>query len=287
MTFVVNHQVIPTEVAPARRLFLLHGIYGSLRNWKSFALDLAAANRSLEIVLVDLRNHGASQGAPAPHTLSACADDLAALAAKLGGDPAIVCGHSFGGKVAIVYAERHGRNLEQLIVLDSPPGRGRPEEPTETEAGKVLAVMRDMPMPVASRAEVARQIASRGVAPGVAQWMATNLRPHASGGYVWHFDLAALEAMLIDYWSVDGWPLLEAPPSGLRVDIVRAERSDRFTPDDVDHLRALGAAGKLGYYVLPDAAHWLHVDNPRGLLALLTALLSGPSTSRAATAGRV
>lgn len=285
MAFVPHHQIVTApDSEPDRRVFLLHGIYGSLRNWKSFAIDLAAANPRCEVVLVDLRNHGASQGAPPPHTLRACADDLAELARALGGAPEVVIGHSFGGKVAITYAQLHGAEdhgprdhggaLRHLIVLDSPPGRGRPEEPTSTEAGKVLAVMKRMPLPVASRAVAAREIAAQGVHAAVAQWMATNLRP-VEGGYAWHFDLDALDAMLRDYWEVDGWPVLESPPRGLVIDIVRAARSDRFAPEDIAKLEELHTAGKLRYHVLEDAGHWLHVDNPKGLLGLLTSLLSG------------
>lgn len=276
MAFVPHHQVVLAPGStPNSRLFLLHGIYGSLRNWKSFAIDLAAANRGCEVVLVDLRNHGASQGAPAPHTLRACADDLAELGKQLDGAPRVICGHSFGGKVAIVYARHHGDALERLIVLDSPPGRGRPEEPNDTEAGKVLSVMKRLPMPAQSRADVAKEIAAQGVLPSVASWMATNLKPDPRGGYSWHFDLDALDAMLRDYWEVDAWPLLENPPSHLSIDVVRAERSDRFIDTDLARLSELNARGTLRYHVLPDAGHWLHVDNPKGLLALLNAILSG------------
>lgn len=279
MAFVPHHQIVAAPgSAPDRRLFLLHGIYGSLRNWKSFAIDLAAANPRYEVVLVDLRNHGASQGAPPPHTLASCADDLAVLAARLGEPPRVVIGHSFGGKVAIVYARNHGDALERLIVLDSPPGRGRIEEPTTTEAGKVLAVMKRMPLPIASRAAAGKEIAAQGVDPAVAQWMATNLRPIA-GGYAWHFDLEALDAMLRDYWEVDGWPFLERPPSGLAIDVVRAARSDRFSAEDIARLEAQSRRGTLRQHVLADAGHWLHVDNPRGLLALLTSLLEDSLTA--------
>src|SRR5436190_12830448 len=136
MAFLLSHQIVGVDTgAPRRRLFLLHGIYGSGRNWKTFATNLASARPEYEIVLVDLRNHGASQNAPPPHTIAACAEDLSELARQLGGPPEVICAHSFGGKVAIVYAEKHGEALKKLILLDSPPGRGRPEEPTATEAG--------------------------------------------------------------------------------------------------------------------------------------------------------
>jgi pimeloyl-ACP methyl ester carboxylesterase len=98
--------------------------------------------------------------------------------------------------------------------------------------------------------------------------MATNLRPDPRGGYSWHFDLAALEEMLEDYWRYDGWPFLEDAPRSLAIHCVRAGRSDRFTADDVARLEALDDKGKLALHVLKDAGHWLHVDDPAGLLRI-------------------
>lgn len=276
MTFVPFHQVVAaTGARPRSTCFVLHGIFGSGRNWRTFAQRWADACPQWRLVLVDLRNHGRSQGAPPPHTLAAAADDLAALAEYLGGPPEAVCGHSFGGKVAIVYAQRHPAALRTLIALDSPPGafaRGD-EAPRQTEAWKALQAMRRLAMPVASRAEAGRRIEAAGVDAGVARWMATNLVPRDGGGFTWHFDLDALDAMLEDYWRVDGYPLLESPPPGLRIHVVRAERSDRFTGDDLERLTRLARDGCIDYAVLPDAGHWLHVDNPDGLLELVTPML--------------
>lgn len=275
MPFLLAHQILKASDRPTHRsCFLLHGIYGSGRNWKTFATQLAQALPGLEIVLVDLRNHGASQGAPPPHTIAACGQDLQVLAEHLGRSPRIVCGHSFGGKVALAYAARNPTSLEQVIILDSPAGRGRPEEPTATEAGKVLTVMKRMPLPIASRAEAGRAMEQAGVAKGVAQWMATNLRAEPTGGYVWHFDLDALEAMLRDYWEFDGYPLLESSDRPFTVDFVRAALSDRFTPQDIARLETLASTHRIRLHVLANAAHWLHVDNPEGLLRLLVELLN-------------
>ena len=274
MVFLLAHQILLAPGSTARATcFLLHGIYGSGRNWKTFATQLAAAVPGLEIVLVDLRNHGASQGAPPPHTIVECAKDLVALATHLGRNPEIVCGHSFGGKVALAYATLRPVGLERLLILDSPAGRGRPEEPTATEAGKVLTVMQRMPLPIASRAEAGRAIEQAGVAKGVAQWMATNLRAEPTGGYVWHFDLDALEAMLRNYREFDGYPLLESADRPFEIHYVRAGKSDRFTHDDIARLEALAAAGRIQLHVLPDAGHWLHVDDPDGLLRVLAPLM--------------
>lgn len=71
------------------------------------------------------------------------------------------------------------------------------------------------------------------------------------------------------------WPLLEHPPQGMEIAIVRAEKSDRWDPDVIQRLEGLanrqgyGSEGKVSVHVLPNAGHWVHVDNPKGLLEIV------------------
>lgn len=48
-----------------------------------------------------------------------------------------------------------------------------------------------------------------------------------------------------------------------------AERSERLDQTVRDRLAQLEHQGKLRYHLLAKAGHWLHVDNPDDLLALL------------------
>src|SRR3546814_5829870 len=73
----------PAGVAP---LVILHGLYGSGRNWATTAKRLAEGRR---VVTVDLRNHGDSPWADAMD-YRAMADDLRALLERLGAGPAAV-----------------------------------------------------------------------------------------------------------------------------------------------------------------------------------------------------
>jgi esterase len=101
-TFVPHSTPVTAPGAtPSRWMLVLHGILGSGANWRSFARRLTAADPSLGLVLVDLRMHGQSQGAPSPHTLEATARDLFRLQEALALPVSGVIGHSFGGKVAL------------------------------------------------------------------------------------------------------------------------------------------------------------------------------------------
>ena len=71
------------------------------------------------------------------------------------------------------------------------------------------------------------------------------------------------------------WSLLEHPPKGLEIAIVRAENSDRWHPHVLQKLEDLSGKGgragegKVSLHVLPKSGHWVHVDNPKGLLEIM------------------
>lgn len=252
------HRIEPAAEEPSRTAFVLHGILGSKQNWRGFARKMARRWPRWRLVLADLRNHGDTEPATPPHTLAACAADLAELAAEVGRPQAIV-GHSFGGKVALAYARDHGEGLEQAWVLDSLPG---PDAGEDSDVIDVIAALREIDMPLERRADVVDLLAERGFSTQLGRWMTTNL-DRAADGYRWRFDLDAVEEMLSDYARADFWPLLDRTDPAVHV--VRAGRSDRWTDDIVERLRA----SRAHEHVLADAGHWVHVDDPEGLLDLL------------------
>src|SRR5690606_24021937 len=103
MPFVLSSTQLGSET-PERAVFVLHGALGAGHNFRSFVRKLGERRPTFRFVLVDLRHHGASQGAPPPNTLAAAARDLSVLADSLGRVPDCVIGHSLGGKVALQYA---------------------------------------------------------------------------------------------------------------------------------------------------------------------------------------
>jgi pimeloyl-ACP methyl ester carboxylesterase len=266
------HEVLSAEGAePSRNALLIHGILGWHGNWKSFARRLIEAHPAWQVVLADLRGHGGSPAGAGPHTVEACAEDLLALGRQLGLEPELICGHSFGGKVALSYAARAaGRGVRQVWVLDAPPGpRTRAKsDPMEQSAADVIVALRQVPLPVKSRKELIDRLLALGLSRPIALWMTTNLSGGAEG-LRWKFDLDAVEQMLASYLAADLWPVLEAPAAGMRIDLVRAERSAGWSEADLERLARLGSGGQVRLHVLPDSGHWVHVDNPEGLFRLL------------------
>lgn len=258
--------VAANDAAPQRWLLMLHGIFGSGRNWGSVARRLVRARPDWGAALVDLRQHGASQGFPPPHTVAAAAEDLGRLEAA--GQPvAAILGHSFGGKVALVRAAQRPSPIEQVWLIDSTPA----PQPPSGSAWSMLGVIRSLPDRFENRDGVVEALAVHGVQRPVAQWMATNVE-EAENGYRWRFDVEAVEQLLLDFFDADLWSVVEDPPEGLEVHIVKAEESSVLSGANLQRAERATANGRTFLHRVA-GGHWVNADNPEALHALLVEYL--------------
>ncbi|KAI3434031.1 AB hydrolase-1 domain-containing protein [Psidium guajava] len=277
------------SVAPTA--FVLHGLLGSGRNWRSFSRSLASTLSTASppsewrMVLVDLRNHGQSAELGSfgpPHDMFNAAKDLADLVKSRGWAwPDAVIGHSLGGKVALQFAQSCARGdygefaacPRLLWVLDSVPGEVKLEN-SDGEVEKVLETLQSLPSTIPSRKWLVNHMLELGFSKSLAEWIGSNLKK--SGDHeTWAFNLEGAVQMFDSYRETSYWPLLEEPPKATEIAIVRADKSDRWDPDVIQRLERLSSPGrdrsegKVSVHVLPNSGHWVHVDNPKGLLEIV------------------
>jgi len=262
---LLHHSIARFAPDASRRLLVLHGIFGQGRNWSTVANVLVQLRPDWEIALADLRMHGKSLDFAAPHTLAACAEDVAALADSLGGITAIL-GHSFGAKVALAYLSRSERREPkgsmpaQSWIVDADPSARSPAG----ESMQMLALLRSLSREWETRERFVGALMESGLTPAVAGWMATNL-VREDKTFRLGFDLDAIEALLRDYFAGDFESLVRSVRTDLRV--VRATGSPIL--DDVQP--RLQSAGVRVHAVT--GGHWLNAENPSGVAQLLAAEL--------------
>lgn len=115
----------PADAGPdTPTALLIHGITASHVSWAGVAARLPG----VRLVAPDLRGRGRSRDLPGPYGMPTHADDVAAVLDHLGLGPVTVVGHSMGGFVSLVLADRHPQRVRSLLLVDGgmpllpPPG---------------------------------------------------------------------------------------------------------------------------------------------------------------------
>lgn len=256
---------------PTRAVLFLHGILGQGQNLRTLASRFVAQRPTYQAVLVDLRAHGASQGVEGEDTVVAAAADVAETALTLRTPARLVVGHSFGGKVAMLLAERLA-GLERLVTLDSAPGPRADFRGSELLM-TVLATLEAAPARFPARAAFVTHLTGAGIDLGIAQWLAMNLDREGEG-LRFSLSLGRIRALLATYFECDCWPVLErlAADAGPAFHLVIGARSRVFDAEERARAEALAArsGGRCSVDVLP-TGHWVHVEDPEGTLRVLMA----------------
>lgn len=257
------------EFAETRPLLLLHGFLGAGRNWASFARRLVDWRPDWSAVLVDLPYHGDARGVSVPPTVEACAGEVARLARRLGDAAATdggcaLLGHSFGGKVALLATRMLEPPPRQTWIIDSTPASGG----EGGSAAAMLERLRSSPEAFADREEAVSWIREGGFDDATARWMATNLEREGES-WRWALDAEPLADLLADFRTTDAWRAVEGADAGADLHFVRASRGSVLTPGAADRIRGAAAGGEPVSLHELEGGHWLHVDNPDGLLELV------------------
>lgn len=241
-------------------LVVLHGLFGSKRNWAGINRVLAARHR---VVAADLRNHGESPWDPR-HDYPAMADDVALLIERVVGGPADVLGHSMGGKAAMTLALARPELVDRLVVVDIAPvaSTGTPIEYVRAMQGVPLAGL-------TRRSDVADALAGAVADPAVRNFLALNATT-AGDGLAWAINLDAIER---GFTAILGFP--EPPPGRPFLGptlFLSGERSSYVRPDHRPLIERLFPAAS--FEVVPDAGHWVHADAPDAFVAAVDRFLA-------------
>ena len=233
----------PTETNPA--LIIVHGLYGSGRNWGVIAKRLSDTRH---VITVDMRNHGQSPRSDT-HSYLDLANDLVELITHLD-IPVDVCGHSMGGKAAMVLALLNPILLRRLIVVDiAPTTYGH------TQQMFIDAMRRVDLATLTRRSDAEKQLAAAGVEPALQSFFTQSLDvPNKS----WRLNLDVLEAEMP---KIIGWPTDVTGPFDRPTLFLSGGASNYVLPEHRSHIRSLFPVAR--FAKLPGAGHWLHAEKPR------------------------
>jgi pimeloyl-ACP methyl ester carboxylesterase len=261
----MNVRLEAVEYGEGPPLAILHGLFGSGRNWAGVAQRLAAHH---QVIALDLRNHGASPWADT-RDYAEMAEDVRARLHASGHPRFALLGHSMGGKAAMVLALAHGAEVERLVVVDIAPAVYQPHHLGYVRAMRALDLGG-----ITRRAEADSRLAPAVGDAAERSFLLQNLVfPNAAvGGEVrWRLNLAAIERAMP---RLAGFPAL--PPSAAYLGpalFVAGARSDYLRPEHEPEIRRLFPNARIAR--IADAGHWPHAEQPRAFLDIVQPFLAG------------
>lgn len=257
MTVELNYQTY----GEGEPVFILHGLFGSGRNWSSIARQLA---NTYSVITVDLRNHGTS-GHATTMSYPEMAEDVIALARQLSIEKFNIVGHSMGGKTAMVMSLLYPENINKLIVIDIAPVSYPTNHEELIEAMLSLAVDK-----IENRNHADVLLSAEVPDPNLRQFLLQNLVKD-DDRYAWRINLEAIRenhATLRQFPEEVNSLTFNGPAlflSGSLSDYVKTQHQEAI-------------AGFFPQYkpvVVNDANHWVHADKPDIVLEELKGFLAG------------
>lgn len=237
-----------TETGQGTPLLILHGLFGSARNWATIARRLSDAHR---VFSLDLRNHGNSPWADR-QAYPEMAEDLRAFIVGRGLAPAAVLGHSMGGKAAMWLALEHPETIDRLVVVDMAPVAY-----SHTQLDYVRAMQAVDMAGVTRRADVDAALVPAVPEPGVRAFLLQNL-VQEDGRWAWRVNLDVIARDMADIMD---FPLPPgARPFAKPALFLAGGQSDYVRPEHHDRIRALFPNAVLE--AVPDVGHWVHAERP-------------------------
>jgi hypothetical protein len=134
----------------------------------------------------------------------------------------------------------------------------------------MLEIIRALPSRFESRDQAVQALVQHGYAPGVGQWMATNL-VREGRGFVWALDFEAMERLLRDFFATDLWSVIESPAPEHDIHIIKASESSAISTAAVARIEA--ASGDRVHLHHRSGGHWIHAESPQVITDMLIGTL--------------
>ena len=93
---------------------------GQSMPWQSYQRVLGPLARRFRVFAIDVRGHGKSQHTPGDYSFSRCGADLVAFLRHVVKGPAMCCGNSSGGLIAL-WAAANAPELVSALLMEDPP----------------------------------------------------------------------------------------------------------------------------------------------------------------------
>ena len=227
---------------------VLHGLFGSGKNWRSFAGSL---EEDFQVWTLDARNHGDSPHADSM-SYQQMAEDVVRFVDENELENVILLGHSMGGKTAMQLALQFPDRIAALIVVDIAPVcyDHQQKQLKLIEAMQGLHIAAEM-----SRSDIEKKLALKIPEKRLLSFLMTNLY-RQNGQFQWRIGLEQIAAgmpYLLNYPERNS--VFKGP-----VQFIGGENSAYLKFEYHALIRKKFPESRIT--MLKNCGHWLHVEQP-------------------------
>jgi pimeloyl-ACP methyl ester carboxylesterase len=237
-----------TSTGSGTPLVILHGLFGSAKNWQSHARFLATKFR---VINVDLRNHGDSFHSDTMN-YRVMAEDVVQLLDQLEVSQCNLLGHSMGGKVAMTVAQKYPARVARLIVADIAPLAY--SHHYDDLIDPIMSIALDS---IESRAQVDRLLRSSIPEDQLRAFLLQNLA-REQDGWRWRVNWVVIKR---DMENLTGF---EIGPDDWQVSIptlfIRGANSDYIDESGIEVIESHFSNANIE--TITGAGHWLQAEKP-------------------------
>ncbi len=229
-------------------IIILHGLFGSSRNWHQIARELSDTHL---VYSLDLRNHGQSPHSDImdyPHL----AEDVLSFIEQNNFTAVNIIAHSMGGKTALWLALNNPQLIEKLVIVDIAP-LSYPHD-----FDNVLNGLQSIPLQTIKSRQDADQYLAKFIAEkSLRQFLLQNLQ-WKEEKYQWRLNLNAISKSIP---QITGFPdTSDVQPFPKRVLFIGGGQSDYLHKTNQQLTRKLFPYAS--FSIIKSAGHWLHAEQP-------------------------
>jgi len=240
-------------------LLILHGLFGSLDNYRSIALHF---ERHHQVHRIDLPGHGDSTSLP-ELSISAMAYEIQNYLEQNNIESCSVLGHSLGGKVAMALANNDTQQrINKLIIVDIAPRLYPPHHQDLLDALSSVDLNT-----LSDRRDADKLLRTSIPEAGVRAFLLKSLIRDDDKALCWQFDLNGINS---SYAAMREMPTM-AKAIAIPTLFIKGSKSDYIREADTDLINRHFSKAILKE--IPGAGHWVHAEKPAVFSRLCTEFL--------------
>lgn len=264
--YEISGEIKGDDSAP--KLVFLHGLMGSLNNWRSIVKHFSG---TYHVLTYDQRGHGKSFKPESGYAPEDFADDLAKIIDDLGWDKINLVGHSMGARNALQFASKYSEKLSSLVMEDMGP------ESVDKSVDRITSLINSVPAPFESK-KLAKDFFAgpfleahrnnKQVAT-LAKFFYSNMHQLADGSMDWKFSKDGILKTMEEGRNKDRW----AEFKGLAMPtlVLRGEYSDDLSRSTFDKMQSVNQ--QVDAVEVQGVGHWIHYEKPTEFVELLKTFL--------------